>query len=297
MKATFSSTKKIDFKPIDNNETVLLNNLVDISNNDLQLVKDEKYNEISLVIAEPKLIVAEDNLAGRIINMNFPERIRDMLDSHRIMTMKDGSYIECVIAYPEELIEIPAIKWEETGKTDPGMGTKEVKCTCGMVKNVFTSVGMDDVSLTTEHEEEHKTTYVENFRKQMEDGTCDDNCNCNGDDDKCGCKTEVYSDIPEGYYSDPSAPNGYRKCRPGHIHGATYIHPICCIHGDHQVALTSRTVIVRLVSETLGEVVLFSLVGIDDVRINMKLFKVDTTTDMRVEEVNKNSIFYDAFKI
>lgn len=289
MKATFSSTKQIDFKPIDNNEKVLLEHMREVSNNQLSFVMDEKYGDISLVINEPKLISENDNLAGKVIKMLFPERIREYLEDHKILTMKDGSYIECVIAYPEP--EAPEIKWEETGET--GEGTKDIKCTCGMVKTVDEAMSLDDASLTTDHEEEHKEYFLEHYGEDEEGNKpgCDENKDC--------CKPEVTSEIPQGYYCDPTAPNGYRKCIPGHIHGATYMWPNCCngMMNGANGSVMNRTIIVRLVSEVLGEVVLFSMVGVDDVRINTELYKVNTTNDMSVIEVNKHSKFYDCFKI
>lgn len=297
MKATFSSPRQIDFKPIDNNETILLEHMKDIANNQLSFTKDEKYGDISLVINEPKNIAEVDNLAGKIIHMNFPESFRDLVDTHEIMLMKDGSKIECLVLTqeaPEEVV-IPELKFTDTGVTDEA-GLHEYKCTCG-----YTVMSADETSIS-HTEEEHKQYYLEHKDDKVEEPSEDNKTEGTGTEEN-GCPTltenndKYQSVVPEGYYVDPTAPCGFRKCRPGHIHGATYMHPDCCICNDHLESLMKRTIVIRLISETLGEVVLFSLVGIDDVRINMKLFKVDTTTDMTVLDVNKNSPFYDCFKI
>ena len=292
MKATFSSTKQIDFKPIDNNETVLLEHMKDIANNQLSFIKDEKYGDISLVIDEPRNVTNLDNLANRIIHMNFPSAIRDLIDTHTIMTMKDGSYIDCLVLTEKEPTEdtnIPGIEYTETGNTN-SEGLKEFKCTCGML------IYANAVENIVHTDEEHKTYYAEHKNDNAEESTENTTVtDCNLELTEANDKYQ--STVPEGYYVDPSAPCGYRKCRPGHIHGATYMHPDCCICEDHLASLMKRTILVRLVSETLGEVVLFSVVGIDDIRINTKVYKVETTADMSIIDVNKNSLFYDCFKI
>lgn len=307
MKATFSSTKQIDFKPIDNNETVLLEHMKDIANNQLSFVKDEKYGDISLVIDEPRNVTELDNLANRIIHMDFPTAIRDLIDSHTIMKMKDGSYIDCLVITEEEPtepetpdvpsdVEIPSPAWNLTPAEEEGKTV--YTCTCGLS---ITAANDDEMYaiLGTEYGnhplEEHERMYKENHPELFPVNESTETKDCNLELTEANEKYQ--STVPEGYYVDPSAPCGYRKCRPGHIHGATYMHPDCCICEDHLASLMKRTILVRLVSETLGEVVLFSLVGIDDVRINTKVYKVETTADMSIIDVNKNSLFYDCFKI
>lgn len=278
MKAIFNSTTSVNLRPLDTNETVLLQNLVEVAENNLELKME--CGEGILAVKAPEVITDKTDLIGKTIKMSFPKVIKQYLEPHKIFEMKDGSYIECIVAYPEP--PIPEIKWEATGNVDPGMGTKEIKCSCGMIKNVWTSTDLNDPSLTTDHAEEHKEYYLEHYQETEDPGFT--------------CSPTIVSTIPVGYYSDPTAPNGYRECRPGHIHGATYIWPDCnnITYSDR---LMKRTVIVRLVSETLGTVVLYSLVGISDIRVNMELFKVNTTVNMDVETVNTDSIFYDCFKI
>lgn len=295
MKAIFDSVKKVKFTPMDNNERVLLENFRNISESRLKLVKDEKYEDISLEIVEPRTLELEDNLANRLINMNFPDKIRDMIDSHTIMKMKDGSYIDCLVLTEEEPSEdttIPAKEITEVAK-DESTGKIQAKCTCGMT---FETDSIDNITHTDEEHEkyylEHKDVSNEGDTKEPSEGNESDSSNIDTIP-----TTNENGTVTEGYYVDPTAPNGYRKCRPGHIHGATYMHPICCIHGDHNEALMKRTILVRLMSETLGEVVLYSLVGVDDVRINMQLYKVITATDMMISDVNKDSLFYNCFTI
>lgn len=368
MKAIFDSVKKVKFTPIDNNEKVLLENFRNISENRLKLVKDEKYEDISLEIIEPRTLEIEDNLANRLINMNFPKAIRDMIDSHTIMTMKDGSYIDCLVLTKEEPTEP-----EEPSESEELVA----EFTDYEIKHITSEESLydengDSIVFSTEYEgkayvshkiiidaDQYISLCKEKNIEPMKVAFCFDKLTSVNDNSKELSNqivlTEVYefdgklasdngvmlqnpvpeyfidtesvlvgyelkgdkivkvsdknsntttlpndkyqSTVPEGYYVDPTAPNGYRKCRPGHIHGATYMHPICCIHGDHNESLMKRTILVRLMSETLGEVVLFSLVGVDDVRINMQLYKVVTATDMMISEVNKDSLFYNCFTI
>lgn len=387
MKATFSSTRQIDFKPIDNNETVLLEHMKDVSNNQLSFVKDEKYGDISLVINEPRNIAELDNLANRIIHMAFPERIRDLVNSHEIMIMKDGSKIECLVLTEEEPKEDPSDSEDLVAEftdytikhiTEVGPlltiseGTEDVRHDFtaeyeGRTYANYQSVKDGDkyITLCKENGKEFikiafvldklkivdsitPSLSVDNYKAiilaeayEFDGKLASDNgvmipnpvpeyiiesidmvvgYELKGDkivkvpveesntttlpNDKDDCKLDLteandkyQSNVPEGYYVDPTAPCGYRKCRPGHIHGATYMHPDCCICSDHMESLMKRTILVRLISETLGEVVLFSIVGIDDVRINTQVYKVNTTTDMTILDVNKNSLFYDCFKI
>lgn len=306
MKATFSSTKQIDFKPIDNNETVLLEHMKDIANNQLSFVKDEKYGDISLVINEPRNVTELDDLANRVIHMDFPTAIRDLIDSHTIMKMKDGSYIDCLVLTEEEPtepepsvpsdVEIPSPSTIDDGSVN-SENQKVIKCSCGFEVVANSIEEAEATEAWSNHNlEEHERIYKENHPELFPvNESSEDTKDCNLELTEANEKYQ--STVPEGYYVDPSAPCGYRKCRPGHIHGATYMHPDCCICEDHLASLMKRTILVRLVSETLGEVVLFSLVGIDDVRINTKVYKVETTADMSIIDVNKNSLFYDCFKI
>lgn len=384
MKATFSSPRQIDFKPIDNNETILLEHMKDIANNQLSFKKDEKYGDISLIIDEPKNIAEVDNLAGKIIHMNFPESFRDLVDTHEIMLMKDGSKIECLVL-TEEVPEEPSEVVDAYPDYQKIVANDETAYNFDVLSEdhkLTIQVGNSEENLAFVADDEIRQlvfstkvdTYIEECKKQgrkaelfafiidvssaitsqpyknivitecykydyelaksincelgyslfskldyivtksevikgyeyvdgkiiKSEGTSTEDTETK-EENSCPTLTDkndkYQSVVPEGYYVDPTAPCGFRKCRPGHIHGATYMHPDCCICNDHLESLMKRTIVIRLVSETLGEVVLYSLVGIDDVRINMKLFKVDTATDMTVLDVNKNSPFYDCFKI
>lgn len=100
MKATFSSTKKIDFKPIDVNESILLKNFDDISENKIAInvVKNKsEEDEYSLIVKDPAKIVLNDNLNDKTINMLFPKKVTETLTSHDIITTKGGVKFICEV--------------------------------------------------------------------------------------------------------------------------------------------------------------------------------------------------------
>lgn len=105
MKATFKSTKNIEFLPIDNNEYLLLGNFKDIAEGRIKLESEQGKNAdkavYTLSVEEPSNISVGDNLAGKTITMLFPtkyyEKDRSTIVSHDIITTRGGATITCVV--------------------------------------------------------------------------------------------------------------------------------------------------------------------------------------------------------
>ena len=105
MKATFASTKKVDFLPIDNNEYLLLENFQDIAEGRIKIESEisskADKKSFSLSIEEPSNISVGDNLAGKTITMLFPtkyyEKERALIESHDIIETRGGMKITCIV--------------------------------------------------------------------------------------------------------------------------------------------------------------------------------------------------------
>lgn len=115
MKAIFSSTRKIDFTPMDNNESILLGNLKDIANNRFNLDVEESAGKqkYSLSVKEPSKLIVGDDLMEAVISMEFPTSISDAerasINTHDIIVTRGGMKITCIKDAETNLITVKAV--------------------------------------------------------------------------------------------------------------------------------------------------------------------------------------------
>lgn len=101
MKALFSSTKKIDFSPIDENEYILLGNFKDISEGRIEMIKESEKGEkdlYSIQVKAPAEIAVNDVLIDKTIMMAFPTKpLTTQVESHSIIKTKGDVEFKCVV--------------------------------------------------------------------------------------------------------------------------------------------------------------------------------------------------------